>query len=100
MVGGPFTITTNLVPAVRIPVSQGISSIPTPMSSRPRGPMRPLLSNSNPPLPKTHTNSQQIHRQPVYSERQENQGPSVTVFVGSITERAPDVMVRHILNTC
>merc|ERR1711962_501685 len=70
------------------------------MSSRPR-PMRPLLSNSNPPLPKTHTNSTQpVHRQPVYSKRQENLGPSVTEFVGSITERAPDVMVRHILNTC
>ena len=27
-------------------------------------------------------------------------GPSVTVFVGNITERAPDAMVRHLLTTC
>jgi hypothetical protein len=27
-------------------------------------------------------------------------GPAVTVFVGNITERAPDSMVRHLLTTC
>ena len=27
-------------------------------------------------------------------------GPPVTVFVGNITERAPDAMVRHLLTTC
>lgn len=27
-------------------------------------------------------------------------GPSVTVFVGNITERAPDLMIRQILATC
>ena len=27
-------------------------------------------------------------------------GPAVTVFVGNITERAPDAMVRHLLTTC
>lgn len=27
-------------------------------------------------------------------------GPAVTVFVGNITERAPDPMVRHLLTTC
>merc|ERR1712179_129815 len=64
--------------------------------SRPGSHMRHMLSNSTPPLPKT----QQIHRPPVYSKRQDTSGPSVTVFVGNITERAPDVMVRHILNTC
>ena len=27
-------------------------------------------------------------------------GPAVTIFVGNITERAPDAMVRHLLTTC
>lgn len=27
-------------------------------------------------------------------------GPAVTVFVGNITERAPDAMIRHILSAC
>jgi len=27
-------------------------------------------------------------------------GPTVTVFVGNITERAPDAMIRHLLTTC
>ena len=27
-------------------------------------------------------------------------GPSVTVFVGNITERAQDAMIRHLLQTC
>lgn len=27
-------------------------------------------------------------------------GPSVTVFVGNLTERAPDLMVRHMLSAC
>merc|ERR1719431_685842 len=27
-------------------------------------------------------------------------GPPVTVFVGNITERAPDAMIRHLLTTC
>lgn len=28
------------------------------------------------------------------------EGPSVTVFVGNITEKAPDAMIRHILASC
>lgn len=35
-----------------------------------------------------------------FSKRVESSGPAVTVFVGNITERAPDVMIRQILNTC
>merc|ERR1719323_1241590 len=27
-------------------------------------------------------------------------GPPVTVFVGNITEKAQDAMIRHLLNTC
>ena len=27
-------------------------------------------------------------------------GPTVTVFVGNITEKAQDAMIRHLLNTC
>ncbi|GLV45567.1 uncharacterized protein CBL_02587 [Carabus blaptoides fortunei] len=29
-----------------------------------------------------------------------NEGPPVTVFVGNITEKAPDAMIRHILAAC
>ena len=29
-----------------------------------------------------------------------NMGPPVTVFVGNITEKAQDAMIRHLLNTC
>ncbi|CAG2053351.1 unnamed protein product [Timema podura] len=32
--------------------------------------------------------------------QQEPSGPPVTVFVGNITERAPDAMIRHILSAC
>nr|CAD7427223.1 unnamed protein product [Timema monikensis] len=32
--------------------------------------------------------------------QQEPPGPPVTVFVGNITERAPDAMIRHILSAC
>merc|ERR1719400_1820820 len=41
--------------------------------------------------------------QPHYSrppKRDVPTGPPVTVFVGNITERAPDAMVRHLLTTC
>jgi len=41
--------------------------------------------------------------QPHYSrppKRDIPTGPPVTVFVGNITERAPDAMVRHLLTTC
>lgn len=43
-----------------------------------------------------------INKLPTFSKRVavENSGPAVTVFVGNITERAPEVMIKQILNTC
>ena len=41
-----------------------------------------------------------INKLPSFSKRAESSGPAVTVFVGNITERAPEVMIRQILNTC
>lgn len=32
--------------------------------------------------------------------RERESGPPVTVFIGNIMERAPDVMIRHILGAC
>lgn len=47
-------------------------------------------------------------RQPASTTRNNNnhstarptEGPAVTVFVGNITEKAPDAMIRHILAAC
>lgn len=60
-----------------------------------QGPVR-----TNPPLPSQTRPSHTISRPPTYSQRAESLGPSVTVFVGNISERAPDIMIRHILNAC
>ncbi|RXG73203.1 RNA-binding protein 25 [Armadillidium vulgare] len=93
MVGTQFTITTNLV---RIPaMTQSISSIPTPLTNRPHiRTIAPL-----PPRPPISANAI-INKPPTFSQRIESIGPAVTVFVGNITERAPDIMIRHILNAC
>lgn len=32
--------------------------------------------------------------------RERESGPPVTVFIGNIMDRAPDVMIRHILGAC
>jgi len=38
------------------------------------------------------------NRQP--RQQEATQGPPVTVFVGNITDKAPDAMIRHILAAC
>ncbi|KAK4324029.1 hypothetical protein Pmani_005316 [Petrolisthes manimaculis] len=110
MMGAPFTLATNI--AVGIPISQRISQIPgvfpqtisqipTPVSNRP--PMRSGPDNSQSQMKPNQgppTNTSHGMKPPSYSKRLESSGPAVTVFVGNITEKAPDVMVRHILNTC
>lgn len=76
---------------------QAISQIPTPVSSRPQARMSQNTETSS----SKHSQGNNIGiKPPCYSKRLESSGPAVTVFVGNITEKAPDVMVRHILNTC
>lgn len=53
-----------------------------------------------PPLPSSTSTATVVNKPPSYSQRIESSGPAVTVFVGNITERAPDIMIRHILNAC
>lgn len=77
---------------------QAISQIPTPVSSHP--PVRTLNTDSSSTKNTQSTSNNHGMKPPSYSKRLESSGPAVTVFVGNITEKAPDVMVRHILNTC
>ena len=53
---------------------------------------------SNQTMPGQQQTSAVISRGP--RPPQEGMGPSVTVFVGNITDRAPDNMVRQILQHC
>lgn len=56
-------------------------------------PYRPTpVTTSAPPRPKAAPPVRYLPPQP--------DGPSVTVFVGNITERAPDQMIRFILSAC
>ncbi|KAG0719996.1 RNA-binding protein 25 [Chionoecetes opilio] len=116
MMGGAFSLASayaaasNMVPAVGIPLSQHslsqhslthasqtFSQIPTPASNRP--PLRPT-PDMNPNMGKPQGPNMGMNMKlPTYSKRLDASGPAVTVFVGNITEKAPDVMVRHILNT-
>ena len=68
------------------------------MPPLPGPPMRAYRPH-HPHHPSHHGNS--TVRANSYSKRQnEPSGPPVTVFVGNITERAPDAMIRHILAAC
>lgn len=112
MMGAPFTLArgpvtidvhhlsslANIVPAVGIPISQAISQIPTPVSSRPT--VHSVNSDTSTNKNTQGPSNNHGMKPPSYSKRIESSGPAVTVFVGNITEKAPDVMVRHILNTC
>jgi len=63
--------------------------VPQVMFAAQRAPMPPMARPNNRP--------QQI----TYSRRtKEPLGPPVTVFIGNITERAPDGMIRLVLNSC
>lgn len=70
---------------------------PPPMGGPPMPPMGQRPPNLMPP-----TNMQQtpgvISRGPRMAN--EASGPTVTVFVGNITDRAPDNMIRQILQHC
>lgn len=68
----------------------------------------PMTAMPGPPLrqyrPPQHNNTSQVARQnrlprPPMVPQIIN-GPTVTVFVGNITEKAPDQMIRHILAAC
>jgi len=63
-----------------------------PMGGPPMGgPGGPPMGGQRPPVQNTN---------PIPRKREIPNGPAVTVFVGNITERAPDAMVRHLLTTC
>ncbi|KAJ9588357.1 hypothetical protein L9F63_018283, partial [Diploptera punctata] len=86
------------------PLMQAVMPMPPhmipgpPMPPLPGPPMRPYRPH-HPHHPPHHGNS--TVRANSYSKRQnEPSGPPVTVFVGNITERAPDAMIRHILAAC
>ena len=82
----------HMPPHMRPPMGGG----PPPM--RPPG-YPPMPMNTAPPGT-APTGPTILNKPPTYSKRVESSGPAVTVFVGNITERAPDVMIRQILNTC
>merc|ERR1719184_59537 len=65
----------------------------------PWGPPGGMPPGGMPPRPQYQAPAPQPHfsQQP---KRAIPTGPAVTVFVGNITERAPDAMVRHLLTTC
>lgn len=63
--------------------------IPTPVSA---------MQTSAPAVRYPRNNTQPRPEPPRRRERET--GPPVTVFVGNIMDRAPDVMIRHILGAC
>lgn len=69
----------------------------------------PMAAMPGPPIrqyrPPQHHTPSPTPRQPARPTRQPMQpqiinGPTVTVFVGNITDKAPDQMIRHILAAC
>lgn len=78
-----------------------------PMPPMPGPPMRtfrphPHMPHHQAPPTSTANTTNNTARPNSFSKRQhvEPSGPPVTVFVGNITERAPDAMIRHILAAC
>ena len=73
-------------------------------------PMAQMTAQMRHYRPQTQHTSNTIHAPPVRSSQNnafgknnrpsDVQGPPVTVFVGNITDRAPDAMIRHILAAC
>jgi len=87
--GGP----PPMIPAV-MPMAHPHMMAGPPMAAMPT--MRPY---------RPHTNSPQQQRpqnrpRPQNTTPQVASGPTVTVFVGNITDKAPDQMIRHILAAC
>lgn len=91
-IGGP----PPLMPAV-MPMPPHMLAAP-PMPPMPAPPIRTYRPPQQPTV--THHAAPTTVR-PSFTKRQsEPSGPPVTVFVGNITERAPDAMIRHILAAC
>ncbi|KAK3922491.1 RNA-binding protein 25 [Frankliniella fusca] len=66
---------------------------------------QPRTSHQNPPSSGSAPSSNSAPRSErgSYQNRRNAEpveGPTITVFVGNITEKAPDAMIRHILATC
>ncbi|KAH0540393.1 RNA-binding protein 25 [Cotesia glomerata] len=92
MVGAPPPMLGSVMPMPHM--------IPTPVSA---------MQTSAPAVRYTRTQQQQQQQQqqpqqaprPEAPKRREREnGPAVTVFVGNIMERAPDIMIRQILGAC
>lgn len=87
------------------PLMQAVMPMPPPHLGIPGPPMPPMPGPPMRPF-RPHHPHHPPHattglRPNSYSKRQhEPSGPPVTVFVGNITERAPDAMIRHILAAC
>ncbi|XP_014290302.1 RNA-binding protein 25 isoform X2 [Halyomorpha halys] len=80
-----------LMPGVPMPMGPMMGGPPlAPMVPRAYRPTP--VTTSAPPRPKAAPPVRYLPPQP--------DGPSVTVFVGNITERAPDQMIRFILSAC
>ncbi|XP_043212853.1 RNA-binding protein 25-like isoform X2 [Amphibalanus amphitrite] len=82
-------------------MQQAVPLVPSVMfAQRAALPIRP----NRQPVPQTTYSRGPLNAdrsQPAFSRRtKEPLGPPVTVFIGNITERAPDGMVRLILNSC
>ncbi|XP_046400942.1 RNA-binding protein 25-like isoform X1 [Ischnura elegans] len=104
-----------LVPTVGIPMPHMIAPPPLPPMPAPAirpyraaphhnhhsapVPPTPAPATSIPPLipPTSNMRSNSFSKR---VQQGDNAGPPVTVFVGNITERAPDAMIRHILSAC
>merc|ERR1719309_636211 len=83
---------------MQMPVQMGMPAMAG--AGRPPGPPNPSQATPG-PRPSSVPNQQaQTTLIPHPRKREIPTGPSVTVFVGNITERAPDAMVRHLLTTC
>uniref|UniRef100_V9IB63 RNA-binding protein 25 n=1 Tax=Apis cerana TaxID=7461 RepID=V9IB63_APICE len=74
-------------------------------------PPMPYMVGAPPPIiggvmPMAHTSAPAVryarnqNRHDNNRRRERESGPPVTVFIGNIMERAPDVMIRHILGAC
>ncbi|CAG9837817.1 unnamed protein product [Diabrotica balteata] len=86
----------------RPPIMQGLPMY-MPMGA-PTAPLMPAVMPIQHMVPIQVTSAPQIRAFPKLNPNREQQkqiqGPAVTVFVGNITEKAPDVMIRQILATC
>ena len=67
--------------------------VPTPVTAMQTSAPAVRYAQPRPPGPVQKT-------EPFKPKRERETGPPVTVFVGNIMDRAPDVMIRHILGAC